>query len=207
MRKFLFPALIFVNLNCSTHSTNNNSKLATKPVEDYPIRPLIIYNGVEDGWGADIRLSIKDIVENDSVTIYTVLSSWHDKNLGLSLAIPKKVGEKGFGNGIELTSLGKESDYLLTTLAKLYKQKLDSAAQFKTRIVVSYINLDDFGKSLGAKSQENDTSGAKYKIFFEGHQQDDNAELYLNVNSSAKWVEIREKDDSYREPIIKFLKK
>jgi hypothetical protein len=203
MRKILFLALIFLSYNCSNHSEKNQKPLIH--MESFPIKPMVIISEDEEGGGADIRLSITSVSENDTATIYQVVSSWHNKNLGLSLAIPKKEGEKGFGNGMELKSLGEESDYLLIALANLYGEKPDSAVHFKTSITVNYVNLGGFAKTLGAKD-ESDTSLAEYKLFFEGKQKDEYAELYLNVNPSGKLIELREKDSEYRPAIINFLK-
>jgi len=43
------------------------------------------------------------------------------------------------------------------------------------------------------------------KLFFETEDPEDHAELYVNINEKEHWLEIREKDESYRRQIIKFL--
>ena len=174
-------------------------------MESFPIKPMVIISEDEDGGGADIRLSITGVLENDTATIYRVVSPWHNKDLGLTFAILKKEHENGFGSGLELRSLGKESDYFLATLAKLYGEKLDSTTHFKASITVNYVNLGGFAKTLGAKD-ESDTALVEYKLFFEGKQENEYAELYLNVNPSGKSIELREKDSGYRHSIINFLK-
>ena len=203
MRKILFLALIFVSYSCSNHSAKDQRPVAS--MESFPIKPMVIISEDEDGGGADIRLSITGVLENDTATIYRVVSPWHNKDLGLTFAIPKKEHENGFGSGLELRSLGKESDYFLATLAKLYGEKLDSTTHFKASITVNYVNLGGFAKTLGAKD-ESDTALVEYKLFFEGKQENEYAELYLNVNPSGKSIELREKDSGYRHSIINFLK-
>jgi len=43
------------------------------------------------------------------------------------------------------------------------------------------------------------------KLFFETEDPEDYAEFYVNINEKEQWLEIREKDQSHRRQIIKFL--
>lgn len=210
MKKILLVALILDLSSCSNNSLINEQnahKINAYTIRNYPAKPLIVYkdDGDEHGDG-DIGLSIVSISETDSTTIYKAVSNWQNRNLGLSVRIPKKDGEKGFGSDIELNSIGIESDYLLRTIGKIYGQKIDSQARFTNKVSVGYVNLNEFAKTLGAKEDSVPTQ-AEYKIFFQGKKDDDYAELYLNVDTSAKRLEINEKDADYRPQIIKSLKK
>ncbi len=208
-KNFLFGLTVFL-LSCNNSDNSQKAKADTKQQEKqtFPIKELVIDNGEEEGWGADIRLSITSILETDTTKIFKAISSYEGKNLGLLVSIPKaKEGDKGFAKGITFGSLGIESDYLLSTLAKLYKQKMDASIKFISSISVTYVNLKEFAKSLGAQDGGQYTTPSEYKLFFEGNGDDDYAELYVNINPDENWIELREKDEEYRSALIKFLKR
>ena len=67
------------------------------------------------------------------------------------------------------------------------------------------MNLKEFAKAVtGLEGQY--TAANQYKLFFEGKVDIDYAELYLNVNPTDNWIEIREKDEEYRPIVLRFLK-
>ena len=170
------------------------------------IKPLQVDNGEEEGWGADTRLSIVEKTENDTTKIYKAISSYEGKELGLLIFIPKaKEGEKGFGKGIVLQSIGSQSDNLLHVLSNLYKQKVDTSSKFANTLNVTYVNLKEFAKSVTGQEGEY-TAANEYKLFFEGNNDDDYAEIFLNVNSKDNWIELREKDEEYRPIVLRFLR-
>ncbi|HYG38624.1 MAG TPA: hypothetical protein VD908_08400 [Cytophagales bacterium] len=192
--------IIFFIATVFSCSTNQNK------TTNYPVQPLQIDNGEEEGWGADIQLSIVEKSENDTVKIYKAISSFEGKELGLMIFVPKaKEGDKGFGQGITLKSIGSQSDNLLRVLSQLYKQKADSANRFIKSRSVNYVNLKEFAKSL--TGQEGQWTGAnEYKLFFEGIGDQEYAELYLNINADENWLELREKDEEYRPIVLNFLR-
>jgi hypothetical protein len=203
-------AIPLLLLSCSNadNSQKSHPDLNQHAEKTFAIKELFIDNGEEEGWGADLRLSISSVSETDTTKIYKAISSYEGKNLGFLVSVPKgKEGEKGFAKGITFGSLGSESDFFLATLAKLYKQKIDSSIKFTSNISVSYVNLKEFGKSLGAQDASQYPTSTEYKLFFEGASDEDYAELYVNINTEDNWIEIREKDEEYRPAIIKFLKK
>ena len=209
IRRILY-GLTLLLFSC-TNSDKNQNLSSDQPKETdltYPTKELIIDNGEEEGCGADIRLSIASVAETDTSNLYTAISTYKDKKLGLPVSIPKqKEGDKGFARGIALKSIGVESDYFLQTLAKLYNQKADSSLKFTTSISVTYVNLDEFAKSLGATDGGDYKTQNQYKLFYEGSGADDYAELYLNISPTEHWIELKEKDEEYRPTIIRFLKK
>lgn len=168
-------------------------------------QPLQINSDEEDGWGGDIRLSIVEQWENDSAFYYKAISTHEGKELGFITSVPKKKGsEKGFAVGLELQRSGVESDHLLHVLAMLYKQKPDTGTLFVSKINVAYINITEFAKSVTGVEPEN-SNAQEYKIFFEGSTEDQHAELFLNIYPTEKWLELREKDEEYRQEILRFL--
>jgi len=196
--------------SCNNSDKTQNSSVDPSPnsSDTFPTKELIVDSGEEEGWGADIRLSIVSFAETDSSKSYTAISTYQDKKLGLIVSIPKKKeGDKGFASGISLRSIGTESDNLLHTLAILYKQKTDSSLKFTNSISVAYVNLDEFAESLGAQDGGDYKTQKQYKLFYEGGSEDEYAELYLNISPTEHWIELREKDEEYRPTIIKFLKK
>ena len=200
--------LFLFSCNNSDKTKNSSPDLAKENNDSYPIKELVIDNGEEEGWGADIRLSIVSVAETDTSKLYTAISTYQGTKLGLLVSIPKqKEGGKGFASGIVLKSIGTESDNLIQTLAKLYKQKSDSSLKFTNSISVTYVNLDEFAKSLGAEDGGEYKTQNQYKLFYEGLNEEDYAELYLNIDPTEHWIELREKDEEYRPVIIKFLKK
>jgi hypothetical protein len=97
------------------------------------IQPLQTGIGEDEGWEGDIRLSIIEQTENDTARFYKAVSSYEGGNVGLLVSVPKaKEGNKGFGKGMTLKSIGHESDHLLQTLSKLYRQRVDTSLYFKS---------------------------------------------------------------------------
>lgn len=200
-------ALFLFSCNNSDKAPSSTTDFPKEKTETYPTKELIVDNGEEEGWGADIRLSIVSVAETDSSKLYTAISTYQDKKLGLLVVVPnKKEGDKGFASGISLKSIGAESDNLLQTLANLYKLRADSTLKFTNSISVTYVNLDEFAKSLGAQDGGDYKTQNQYKLFYEGSSEDEYAELYLNISPAEHWIELREKDEEYRPAIIKFLK-
>lgn len=70
---------------------------------------------------------------------------------------------------------------------------------------LAFIDLNEFAKAQFGQELANKTTVKEMKVFFEAENPDDNAELYININESEHWLEIREKEDSYRKQVIKGL--
>lgn len=197
--------LIACNNNDKQQQPATNPGLQTKSYA-FPVKDLVIDNGAEEGWGADIKLSIVSVKEDDTTRNLTAVSNYNGKNLGLMVSVPKaKEGNNGFAKGLILKSIGSESDYLISTLANLYHQETDTTLRFNDNISVPYVNLNEFAKRVGGNIGAQGTTTTMYKLFFED-ENGNYAELYLNINDSEHWIEIREKDEEYRPTIIKFLK-
>lgn len=205
MHKFTIIYFLATLLGCSNSQTNTD-KTGTSDTTTYPTNPLLIDNSKES-WGADIRLSIVAKFENDTSNIYKAVSIYDEQELGLLISVPKrKEGDKGFGHGILLKSVGIQSDYLLRTLSHLYNQPSYKTANFINGVSVNYVNLKAFAKAVTGKEGQN-TATNQYKLFFEGKSDEDYAELFLNINLMDNWIELLEKDKEYRPKVLSFLSK
>ena len=176
--------------------------------EDSRIKKVVYFNvrhgnGVD---GGDLRLSIKDTTQTDSTTNYEVVSLNGDHEMGLLLSIPKKPRPTGFGDGFVLKSIGEPSNELLGVLSALYGHGL-AKPQFVDEIKVSYVDLRQMAKMYEKDGKAVDRIGADYKLFFEGDENEEPAELYINVDSAANYIEIKEKASEYRAGLIKALSK
>ena len=209
LKNLLFGLLFFIfSCNSSDKTKTTTTDQLKQNKETFQIKALYVDNGEEEGWGADLKLSIASIGETDTTKLYTAISTYEGKNLGLLVSIPKKKeGNQGFSSGIILKTIGIESDFLLQTIAKLYKQRVDTTFRFTNAVSMTYVDLDEFAKSLGAKDGGEYKTENQYKLFYEGNKEGDYAEIYLNINATEHWIELKEKDEEYRPVIIKFLKK
>lgn len=207
MQKITIIIFLATLFSCSNSQTNtDNTQIINSDTTTYAVQPLLVDNGEEEGWGADIKLSIVAKAENDTARIYKAISSYKGQELGLLVFVPKrKEGDKGFGQGISLQSIGYQSDYLLQTLYQLYKQTVDTTATFAKKINVTYVNLKEFAKAVSGQEGQY-TAANEYKLFFEGKGDEDYAELYLNINPVDNWIELREKDEEYRPLVLRFLR-
>lgn len=188
-----------------TDRKNNTQSAATTDIKSYPIESLKI-DSSDEGFGADIKLSITEKFENDTANLYKAVSLYNDQELGLLISVPKhEKGAKGFGQGFALRSIGKPSDYLLRTLSQLYKQPDNETKTFIKEMNVNYVNLTSFAKAISGQEPQL-TEVKQYKLFFEGNTDDDYAEIFLNVDLSNNLIEILEKDTEYRSAILRFLK-
>jgi len=95
-------------------------------------------------------------------------------------------------------SAGFESDAFLQVLDELYGTKLNPTAMgTETRFT---------GISLGGDPRDLTKGPVKLKLFFESGGQDDYAELFTNIELAAHRLEVHEKDESYRSPVIRALR-
>jgi hypothetical protein len=151
----------------------------------------------------DLRLSVKDTTQNDSATNYEVVALNGDQEIGLMISIPKDTGKSPFANGFTLKSIGEPSNHLLDILTFFYKQKLDGPSTFVDEVKAHYVDIRKLAKSY--KEGEVSQIGGDYKLFFDNNDGEEPAELYINVDSAANWIEIKEKDPIYRAGVIKAL--
>jgi hypothetical protein len=95
-------------------------------------------------------------------------------------------------------SIGPESDAFLQVLDELYGTKLSpKTMSAETRFTAI---------SLGGDPRDLAREPVKIKLFFESGGQNDYAELFTNIELATHRLEIREKDESYRSPVVRALR-
>jgi len=189
MQKFFTLLLSVILLGCSTMQD-----------KVYPVRPLVM--GTENGcFDGDIRLSYTDSVISGKGVIYKVNALYNNKNVGFELYMPPPMFA-----GFFIRSIGVESDNFLHELQKIYNQKIDTTAKFVDIIradCLSMVMADSVEDSKGY------VAAAENKLFFnpKSDSDDDYAELFLNINQTEHWIELKEKDSRYRPVIVKIFTK
>jgi hypothetical protein len=94
-------------------------------------------------------------------------------------------------------STGSDSDAFVEVLDELYGTKLSPKAMNR--------ETQFTGISLEGDPRDLAKGPVKIKLFFESEKEDDYAELFTNIEFSAHRLEVHEKDEGYRAPIIKAL--
>jgi hypothetical protein len=210
MKRSLIFSTIALSVIAFAACSERNAKKNVANEKNSRIRNVVYFNvkhGNDGVDGGDLRLSIKDTTQTDSTINYEVVSLNGDKEIGLLLSIPKKARPTGFGNGFVLKSIGEPSNLLLGVLSALYRHEL-AKPQFVDEIKVSYVDLRQLAKTYEKDGNAVGKIGADYKLFFEGDDGDEEpAELFINVDSAANYIEIKEKDPDYRAALIKALSK
>jgi hypothetical protein len=92
-------------------------------------------------------------------------------------------------------STGPDSDAFVQALDELYESKVGAQAMAsETRFTA--ISLEGDPRDL-AKGP------VKIKMFFESNDEDRYGELFTNIELAARRLEVREKDEGYRLPVVR----
>lgn len=189
-------SFLFGCKNNDSNAQTNNTKL-----EDITSRI-----DPEEGW-SDIFLKITEDTKTDTSHIYIAKGLYKNKMVGLQIEVSSKIGagivdgkpdgKAGFvANAVQLKSTGQESDELVKALAELYNQPTNKGFTKQT-ISATAFSLNEKAVNL----DKNDYY--KLKLFFAEDDENLYSEIFLNINTDKREIEIHEKDEEYREPIIK----
>lgn len=159
----------------------------------------------------DVFLKIVSEETMKDTNIYIAKGLFNSKIVGLKFEIKSNLpnglnnngsfdSKNGFiKNGIKIYSIGKESDEFIKALSKLYGFPSNKGFTINT--------LSPTAFSLNTSIVEMDKLGYyKFKLFFKDNENDneeDYCELFFNINTNDKTVEIMEKDPAYRKLLIK----
>lgn len=206
MKYSIIILALLVIIGCS----ENETKKKVLP-ENSRVKEIVLFNvrrgesGIE---GADIKLSIKDTTHTDSTVNYEAVSIYKNNEIGFMISIPKESRASGFGDGFVLKSIGKPSNFFLYILSVVYGQEMIDLKKFVDEVKVNYVDLRKLAKAESVKNGGKSYKiGGDYKLFFDNNDGKEPAELYINVDSAANYIEIREKDPAYRAGILKALSK
>lgn len=206
MKYSILVLALFVMVGCF----ENETKKKVLP-ENSRVKEIVFFNvrrGESGIDGSDIKLSIKDTTHTDSTVNYEVVSIYNNNEIGFMISIPKESSAGGFGDRFVLKSIGKPSNFFLYILSVVYGQEMIDPQKFVDEIKVNYVDLR---KPAKAESEKNGSDsykiGGDYKLFFDNNDGKVPAELYINIDSTANYIEIREKAPAYRTGILKALSK
>lgn len=167
----------------------------------------VVFLNVEDGkqpTGAlDLRLSVIDTTQSPFATNYNVLALNGDQMVGLMISIPKDTGTSPFADGFTLKSVGEPSNHLLELLSYPDVHQPGDSVLFVGEITARYVDIRKMAKQY--KEGEVEKLGGDYKLFFDINGGEEPAELYINVDPAANWIEIKEKHPDFHSGIIKAL--
>jgi hypothetical protein len=200
MLKTFTTFIVLTLFGCSTNQTKTD-KISTDTSSNlkFPVKPMFI-ESEDESMGGDIRLSFTESSTTDKAIIYKVNSTYDNKNIGFELSVPTHGLAK-----LSIKTDGVKSDNFLHALQKIYKLKVDTTSKFIDFISADCMNMGDYVDSFNKQSNGSYTSTAENKLFFQGKNEDDYAELYLNINDAEHWIELKEKDEEYRPIIVKLL--
>jgi hypothetical protein len=117
--------------------------------------------------------------------------TWQAASLGKDLPLVTYRGTVAY------RSTGSDSDAVVQVLDELYGTKVKPTAMRK--------ETQFAGISLEGNPRELAKGPVKIKLFFDSGGQEDYAELFTNIELTAHRLEVSEKDESYRLPVVKAL--
>lgn len=163
----------------------------------------------EDGWN-DLAFTITEKqLQEDNTWNMVCKANYQGQVVGFRVLIEEGIepgivnddldGSKFLKDAIVIKSIGEESDKLAEIMSILYEQP---TANSFTDIALGYtvfpLNKDKANLRNGY---------FKFKLFYDDNDElGQYSELYLNINLPDGTVELNEKDEGYRENIIKHFR-
>ena len=184
---------------------DNNKKQHTS---DLILEEITSRTDTSEGF-SDIFLKITSDLKSDTAHIYIAKGLYKNKTVGLQFIVKSNMpngitaegemnSKDGFiRNAIKIISIGQESDELVKALSELYE--IPNKNLFtKTTLVTTAFSLNQTIADL------NKPGYYKFKLFFnEDSDEVSYAELFFNINTNEKTIELHEKDNDYRKPLVK----
>jgi hypothetical protein len=169
-----------------------------------------ITSRTEEGF-QDIVLTITDYKKTTNEDFEIVIKGRYNKTIvGLKVILPDRlspgivndeIDNTAFRtNGVKFISLGRESNEFVKVLSELYHLPTDKEFSKGT------VSFDIF--SLNQERADLENGYYKFKLFYDPN--DDYGlycEIFLNINLPAKELELPEKDEEYRENLIRAMTK
>ena len=165
-----------------------------------------ITSGPDDGWH-DLTFHIQDDRKlDDGSRALNACGVHHGLDVGLTVILGPNWPEATFSEKVPFTaykgvitfrSSGQPSDALLRVIDELYGTGLHP------RSMRSEIRFT--GISLAGKPHEPENEPVKIKAFYESEDADRYGELFVNVDLQHRVLQINEKDEGYRKPVVRAL--
>lgn len=187
---------LFTNCNKTSSFSELNLKEITEVVD------------LEEGF-VDISLKIVSEEKTKNSHIYVAKGLFHSKIVGLKFEVKSKMPnginndgsltKNGFiSDGVKISTIGNESDEFVKAISKLYG--------FPTKNNFTTNSLFPTSFSLNQSKVELDSVGYyKFKLFFRDGEKDkveEYCEIFFNINTKTKTIELFEKDEEYRKLLI-----
>lgn len=137
-------------------------------------------------------LEARGLYRGREVGVLVVLSaSWPEAKFD------QKVPWTAYKGVITYRSLGPASDSFLHIMDELYGTALHpKSMRAETKFT---------GISLGGKPNELEKEPVKIKVFYESDDEQRYAELFTNIDLQHRVLQINEKDEEYRKPVVRAL--
>jgi hypothetical protein len=132
--------------------------------------------------------------------------TYKGRQLGLEVVLGPTWKAGSLGNDVPLVtyrgivtyrSTGPDSDAFVQVLDDLYGAKVKPKAMAR--------ETQFTGISLEGDPRDLAKGPVKIKLFFESDKQDDYAELFTNIELGVQRLEVHEKDEEYRSPVVRAL--
>ncbi|MFN8253752.1 MAG: hypothetical protein U0V75_17905 [Ferruginibacter sp.] len=160
----------------------------------------IIIDNLTD-WGGNFKLHIQNKEIKDSFYVYSISSLYEGNQIGFKLQIPIDI--KTFGEGIVFKSTGNNSDSFIEALFSIYNLYPKDNLKFVESLSCKYAGLNDL--TYKSDGQQRLSHINYIKVFLEGTEEDEYAELYINIDETNQTIEFEEKDYEYRPYVAMLL--
>ncbi|MBY0597369.1 hypothetical protein [Bacillus bingmayongensis] len=169
---------------------------------------VVINENTEEGF-QDLTFNITHYWRENGYHVVKVFGQFEGEIVGFMIAFKDNMirgmstaGEINYNafhqNGIVFYSLGSDSDYLVNVISYLY---LSKSSNFKMNNIVPFTCFALAGNPSNFKNEI-----LKFKLFFdEDEELNRYCELYVNIDLRRKILELKEKDEKYRENILMAL--
>lgn len=184
------------------HQQAENEGDRSVPLDNLPE----VTSASEEGYH-DLILSIQEHSrQSDGTQIIRAAGTHKGRHLGLEIILGSSWTAGSLGEGIPLVtyrgtltyrSTGVEGDAFLQVLDELYGTKVNPKAMSK--------ETQFTGISLEGDPRDLAKGPVKIKLFFESGGPDDYAELFTDIELTEHRLEVSEKDESYRLPLVRAL--
>lgn len=191
----------------STKRINNQNTISNSDITQIKLEEITAHMDSSEGWNDIFLTIVNDIITTDNYHIYIGKGLYKGTIVGLKFEVKNdmpagllksgEINKGGFiSNGIKIISIGEESDKFIKVLSELYN--FPTVKPFSKSVIPSTTF------SLNQKVVDLDEIDYyKFKLFFGENSENLYSEMFFNIDLTKRIIELNEKDQGYRENIIK----